>query len=170
MALSTPKRIAAYSTLSSGQSTLRQNSGPSSACTMTIGSVVVGPGQQLVHDRLDVRVGERHVAAVQVLLLLALRFSSVMTEPSAWNTYGSCGSRTCANTNFGPGAVASRWSCRNANSVPSRWRSRNVVSGVCRRATCSIAGTIVVSRNTDSNSLVVSKLRFSSAIGIDAVG
>ena len=37
-------------------------------------------------------------------------------------------------------------------------------------STRSIAGTIVVSRSTDSNSLVVSKLRFSSAIGIDAVG
>ena len=54
--------------------------------------------------------------------------------------------------------------------MPSRCRSRNVVSGVCTPASCSIAGTIVVSRNTDSNSLVVSKLRFSSAIGIDAVG
>ena len=36
--------------------------------------------------------------------------------------------------------------------------------------TRSTAGMIVVSRSTDSNSLVVSKLRFSSAIGIDAVG
>ena len=36
-------------------------------------------------------------------------------------------------------------------------------------STRSTAGMIVVSRSTDSNSLVVSKLRFSSAIGIDAV-
>ena len=48
-----------------------------------------------------------------------------MIEPSAWKTYGSCGSRMWAKTNLGPGAVETRRSWRSSRSVPSLTRSRN---------------------------------------------
>ena len=38
----------------------------------------------------------------------AFASASGSDEPSARNTYGSWGRRMCANTNFGPGAVATR--------------------------------------------------------------
>ena len=55
------------------------------------------------------------------------------------------------------------------NSVPSRWRSRNVGSAVTTPRTRSIAGRIVVSFRTVSNSFVSPGARFSSAIGIECV-